>query len=1029
MKTQLSQWSDRPRQRYDGVYLQQGRMITDADWNEQVEHAKRALRRIADDAIGDGVPRRGGVLGQPTADDTAALQWGVAHVGGIRAALVPDDGDLTGPFDATAQADLLAATDQLTDGLGVYLDVWERTVVAIQDDGLVDPALAGADTASRQQVVAQLKQCPVDGDRLAIERPEQAPGIGNGRLDAVVREAGADPDPCDPCADELAVEGVVPNAMFRMEVHDVDDALDPRRIVLKWSMENGAEAFTVSPAPPAWFASGGYLFEVFNRRTEQLAGFFHTAPGGNTAAVPLSDALTSAPDPDPGEAWQGVRRWDGSCVVERDGGGWTVHDATDRGISLDSGTDRVRVDDDQLTFPLRHLEVRLRLATDGSLRVLRGDHWLVRVRAQPPPEGGDDRRVQVVSPTPIGIVHHYLPLGVVDGDQVRLRGDDERRARSFPPLTDLQARDVGYVPCRDGRLDETDTTVQKALDALCSAVDERPDDCAPRLALFGRGVVCGLIPTAGAARSQKELLAEELRRSAQRLRERTLFTYQPAEREEVRERREEVVALVRSDEDADNEEALRIIDEVDDPRETKQYLELRELLAGYGRPELGDGQAVRFQTTPGRVVDGHGCYHDVPRLTLTTVIRSFTLRGGSGFMRRELEKQAEEKLRTPPGNTSPEKVRHDLVELREPAIDRLMAHAPETEEAAIELLEPLPFETISLRKAVARKYIEATEVDRQPQCVTGWLYLVFPDGQPQLEFREEPPDAWTTAPQLLVTAHRREVLSATTRLDTTKKAVVSALVRMAGAEAATDDEDEPEVTGERSTPDRLLRGAHSAAVERELAARGGAILTNLSNAEVEAVATRFTEVAASEDGTVDLTLLSRALEADADIEVRDRDAVREGMLAALEEVGGVTVTSTASGEEVVTVRDPQPDAPEPADGRFGGGFTTTVPLYELLDVGEIDLVRPDDVLEQPKPDAVTRAWSAFGDVGCPPENDGSVCLGKVAAYGATVVLVPDDREQLLASPANVNAMVVRHLRRPGNQLFDQVMGEISGGNC
>ena len=43
MKTQISRASDRPGRRYSGVYQQQGRMITDADWNELVEILKRRL--------------------------------------------------------------------------------------------------------------------------------------------------------------------------------------------------------------------------------------------------------------------------------------------------------------------------------------------------------------------------------------------------------------------------------------------------------------------------------------------------------------------------------------------------------------------------------------------------------------------------------------------------------------------------------------------------------------------------------------------------------------------------------------------------------------------------------------------------------------------------------------------------------------------------------------------------------------------------------------------------------------------------
>ena len=44
MKTQISRDSFNSDKRYSGVYLQQGRMITDADWNEETEISRRRRR-------------------------------------------------------------------------------------------------------------------------------------------------------------------------------------------------------------------------------------------------------------------------------------------------------------------------------------------------------------------------------------------------------------------------------------------------------------------------------------------------------------------------------------------------------------------------------------------------------------------------------------------------------------------------------------------------------------------------------------------------------------------------------------------------------------------------------------------------------------------------------------------------------------------------------------------------------------------------------------------------------------------------
>ena len=51
MKTQISRDSFLPEQRYSGVYLQQGRMILDADWNELTDIQKAQLVNALRDAI------------------------------------------------------------------------------------------------------------------------------------------------------------------------------------------------------------------------------------------------------------------------------------------------------------------------------------------------------------------------------------------------------------------------------------------------------------------------------------------------------------------------------------------------------------------------------------------------------------------------------------------------------------------------------------------------------------------------------------------------------------------------------------------------------------------------------------------------------------------------------------------------------------------------------------------------------------------------------------------------------------------
>ncbi|MFP5289122.1 MAG: DUF6519 domain-containing protein, partial [Thermoanaerobaculia bacterium] len=61
MKTQISRDSFNRDKRYSGVYLQQGRMITDADWNEETEISRQRLADALADAVTSGVPRDNGL--------------------------------------------------------------------------------------------------------------------------------------------------------------------------------------------------------------------------------------------------------------------------------------------------------------------------------------------------------------------------------------------------------------------------------------------------------------------------------------------------------------------------------------------------------------------------------------------------------------------------------------------------------------------------------------------------------------------------------------------------------------------------------------------------------------------------------------------------------------------------------------------------------------------------------------------------------------------------------------------------------
>lgn len=239
---------DRARH-YSGVRMQQGRVLVDADWNEQSDIIEHRIRTGARDLIG----RCGGPAGHAgfrliagPADLTAAEK----KLDGNGAPWVQiDEGDLlitAGRYYAggrlvenehiislSRQPDLppTAATVRL-EAPGrylAYLDVWERHITALDDPAIREVALGGPDTTTRSRTIWQVKLLRVDGDapmECAGMFPEfdEATARGTGRISARTEPAGPNDDPCS-ISPEAGYRGLE-NQFYRVEVHNGGDALD-----------------------------------------------------------------------------------------------------------------------------------------------------------------------------------------------------------------------------------------------------------------------------------------------------------------------------------------------------------------------------------------------------------------------------------------------------------------------------------------------------------------------------------------------------------------------------------------------------------------------------------------------------------------------------------------------------------------------------------------------------------------------------------------------------------------------------------
>ena len=267
--------------RYTRVLLQQGRPLLDADFNEQSAIHHDFLRTLATDLMGRGWRPATGQF---------SITAGHFYVDGILCDNPADCTYLQQPFQPHPPA--IGTASFL-----VYLECHERHLNAIQRPALYETALGGPDTASRAQIVWQVRtanatqisqQTALIGQsltaRLAVAaEPEktslltfqgQLPTLANNLtaaigattplpadvtvhaqnwFDAAAKVpprlramAGAIPGNDEACA--LAPEARYrgrENQLYRVEVHQGSTLGSNARPTFKWSRENGSVMFRV----------------------------------------------------------------------------------------------------------------------------------------------------------------------------------------------------------------------------------------------------------------------------------------------------------------------------------------------------------------------------------------------------------------------------------------------------------------------------------------------------------------------------------------------------------------------------------------------------------------------------------------------------------------------------------------------------------------------------------------------------------------------------------------------------------------
>lgn len=458
----ISRDSDRPARNYRRVVKQQGRVELDADWNEQAAILLRQMRLTALDLIGPhggphgscafrvltpadaAGPAGAGKLDAETREllghcDTGdfVLTRGRYYVGGLLC-------EVHRPFLYTAQPDRrhrpLEADER--HGYLVYLVVQEQVVTPLEDPGLIEVALGGADTAARVRLAWEVRAVRVEhGEEgrppknstpadLAPTWDEHVAAFDPPQRGALaVRARQQHHDEHDAAAGESRYRGVE-NQLYRIEIHRggrVGGASPP---TFKWSRDNATAAFAVERCVSEDGQSVVVTLEALGRdprstlalgdavEFDDLAGSAHGLAGVlfSVAAVDLAGRSATLRRAGPFAAGGGapprieigpdrpmiLRRWDHAPRSQRKGGPVVA----DGAIAIDEGRWQALEDG---------IEVRFEPAKGKTAHGYRaGDYWLAAARVATgdvdwPRQGGHPEPL-----APHGPTRYFAPLALVD---------------------------------------------------------------------------------------------------------------------------------------------------------------------------------------------------------------------------------------------------------------------------------------------------------------------------------------------------------------------------------------------------------------------------------------------------------------------------------------------------------------------------------------------------------------------------------------------------------------------------------------
>jgi hypothetical protein len=482
MKSDISRDTFTKKKHYDSVRAQQGRVMLDADLNEQCDIERYRAETGTADIIGmSGAPvghsgfriitntlEKSGFIKEitPKIPDTEIIgdypekkstfpdfliSAGRFYIDGIlceNETVTPyfSQPDLPGVKSGNKGYNVRFNEKDKAGSYLVYLDCWKRLMSAIEDPEIREVALGGPDTATRSKVVWQVK----------VLRLESEPPIGDfrdymtsgawkeihdtqfdrkekGRLSAKIADKPASAEACS----EIISPGYSgeQNQLYRVEIHTGGPA---GKATFKWSRENGSVVARCLPLEnykkkcvlqhPVKDDIHGFEDKSWVEITDDFHELWETP--GQIVKIGEIDGLEITVNQD--IEWDSfnvsktkIRRWENDDITNA----YTPADSVEE-INLASSDNAIPV-----TAGLWYeLENNIQVKFEGDKEYRTGDYWLIPARTLRPLElegweAGTPR-------PPHGPEHHYCPLALLKSTSKEFSSNEDCRP-VFQPTSEI----------------------------------------------------------------------------------------------------------------------------------------------------------------------------------------------------------------------------------------------------------------------------------------------------------------------------------------------------------------------------------------------------------------------------------------------------------------------------------------------------------------------------------------------------------------------------------------------------------------